>query len=449
MASLVLESKVFSNMFGAPAMRAIFSDETLVQRYLDVEAALARVQARLGIIPEDAAKEIESKCDVARVDFERLRIRTEVVGYPILPLVEQLTEWCRDSAGQYCHWGATTQDIMDSADVLQIRDALSLVRADLEVIGATLASLAEKHKHSPMAGRSHLQHALPITFGYKCAVWLSSIDRHLQRLDDLCPRVLVAEFGGAAGTLASLGKDGLPVQQALAKELCLASPSITWHTARDGLAEVSGLLALIAATLGKIGYDVMLMMQSEIGEVYEPFVPGRGASSTMPQKRNPIASEMLLAASKIVRQLHGSMLDALVQDHERATGPWHVEWHALPEAFVVTAGALSYAREMLGGLEVREEAMRRNLDRTGGLIVAEAVMMGLAPHLGRGYAHDVVYQCCRESLEKGTPFVDALAAHSEIAAAMKRKQIETLADPANYLGSAPEMVDRYLAERDR
>ncbi len=447
MASLVLESKLFSNLFGTPAMRAIFSDETLVQRYLDVEAALARVQARIGLIPEEAAKEIESKCDVTRVDFERLRTRTEVVGYPILPLVEQLTEWCKGNTGQYCHWGATTQDIMDTADVLQIRDALALVRTDLETVATTLASLANKHKQTPMAGRSHLQHALPVTFGYKCAVWLSSIDRHVQRLDELLPRVLVVEFSGAAGTLASLGNAGLPVQEALSKELNLNPPDITWHTARDNLDEVSGLLALIAATLGKIGYDIMLMMQSEIGEVYEPFVPGRGASSTMPQKRNPIASEMLLAASKIVRELHGSMLDAQVQDHERATGQWHVEWHALPESFVVTAGALRHAREMLGALEVREDAMRRNLDLTGGLIVAEAVMMGLAPHLGRTHAHDVVYECCRDSLEKGTPFVDALAAHSEISGAMKRKEIEKLADPANYLGSAPQMVDRYLAER--
>ncbi len=447
MASLVLDSKLFSNMFGTPAMRAIFSDETLVQRYLDVEAALARVQARLGIIPEEAAKEIESKCDVTRVDFERLRTRTEVVGYPILPLVEQLTEWCKDNAGQYCHWGATTQDIMDTADVLQIRDGLALIKTDLEAIGATLASLAEQHKHTPMAGRSHLQHALPVTFGYKCAVWLSSIDRHLRRMAELSPRVLVGEFSGAAGTLASLGKGGLPVQEALSKELDLHPPDITWHTARDNMAEVSGLLALIAATLGKIGYDVMLMMQSEIGEVFEPFVPGRGASSTMPQKRNPIASEMLLAASKIVRELHASMLDALVQDHERATGQWHVEWYALPQSFVVTAGALRQAREMLAGLEVRDDAMRRNLDVTGGLIVAEAVMMELAPHLGRTHAHDVVYECCRESLEKGTAFVDVLSAHSEIAGVFKRKQIEKLADPANYLGNAPEMVERYLAKR--
>ena len=405
------------------------------------------MQARLKIIPEEAAKEIESKCDVTRVDFERLRSRTEIVGYPILPLVEQLTEWCRDNTGQYCHWGATTQDIMDTADVLQIRDALALIRADLEAVAATLASLAEQHRNTPMAGRSHLQHALPVTFGYKCAVWLSSLDRHLGRIDELTPRVLVGEFAGAAGTLASLGKDGLPMQEALCRELELGVPDITWHTARDNLAEVSGLLALITATLGKVAYDVMLMMQTEIGEVYEPFVPGRGASSTMPQKRNPIASELLLAASKIVRELHGSMLDAQVQDHERATGQWHVEWHALPEAFVVTAGALNQAREMLAGLEVREDNMRRNLDVTGGLIVAEAVMMGLAPHIGRTRAHDVVYDCCRESLEKGTLFVDALAAHAEIKDVMKRRQLEKLADPANYLGSAPQMVMRYLESR--
>jgi 3-carboxy-cis,cis-muconate cycloisomerase len=443
MSTTVITSAIFDDLFGTAAMRAIFSDESLVQRYLDVEAALATVQARLGMIPEEAAREIAAKASVDRVDMQA----TQVVGYPILPLVEQLVAGCRDGLGEYCHWGATTQDIMDSADALQIRDALALIGADLDAVAARLAELAREHRDTPMAGRSHLQHALPVTFGYKCAVWLSSIDRHRARLAEILPRATVGEFSGAAGTLASLGEHGLAVQDALMDELSLGRPDITWHSARDSFAEVSGLLALVTGTLGKIGYDVMLMMQSEVGEVFEPFVPGRGASSTMPQKRNPIASELLLAAAKTVRQHHGSMLDAVVQDHERATGPWHVEWHALPEAFILTSGALAQARELLDGIEVDSEAMARNLHASGGLIVAEAVMMGLAPHMGRQRAHDLVYECCRAALEGKMDFLDALAAREEIAGVLSRAELAQLVDPANYLGTAPDLIDRLLTRR--
>ena len=449
MSSLVLSSDLFRNMFGTEAMRAVFSDRALVQHYLDVEAALARAQAGLGLIPQKAARAITDAAKVENVDFDLMAAKTEIVGYPIIGVVEQLSEWCPDGLGQYCHWGATTQDIMDTADVLQIREALTLVRNDVDAIAIALASLAERHSRTVMAGRTHLQHALPVTFGQRAAGWLSSIDRHKKRLDELEPRVLVGEFAGAAGTLASLGRDGLAVQEALMQELGLGTPDFTWHTARDAFAETTGALALLCGTLGKIGYDIMLLMQTEVGEVLEPFVSGRGASSTMPQKRNPIASELLIAAAKITRQQHGTMLDALVQDHERSTGPWHAEWHALPECFVVAAGALSHARSMLEGLEVRTDAMARNLDLTGGLIVAEAVMMGLAPHIGRQRAHDVVYDCCRRSLEEDVGFIEALAAEEEVAGALDRSALESLVDPANYIGTAPEMIERYLASRRR
>lgn len=447
MPPVVVNRGLFGEMFGTDEMRAIFSDRALVQRYLDVEAGLARAQARLGVIPDQAATAISAVAQVERVDFERLAARTEIVGYPILPLVEQLSTWPPDGLGQYCHWGATTQDIMDTADVLQLRDALALVDQELAAIGAALAMLADKYAETPMAGRTHLQHALPISFGYKCATWLSAIDRHRGRLQQLKPRLLVVQLSGAAGTLASLGKDGLATQQALAEELGLAAPAITWHAIRDGFAETTGLLALIAGTIGKIGYDIMLMMQTELGEVLEPFVAGRGASSTMPQKRNPISSEIMLAAAKIVREQHALMLDALVQDHERATGPWHVEWHALPTAFIVASGGLRGAREALEGLEVRPEAMAHNLGLTQGLIVAEAVMMGLAPRLGRQHAHDIVYACCRRALDGEHSFTDALLAEPDVAAVFQRAEIEALTDPANYLGAAPEMTRALLARR--
>jgi 3-carboxy-cis,cis-muconate cycloisomerase len=450
MVSVVIGSKIFGEMFASDEMRALFTDDYIVQRYLDVEAALARAQARLGIIPENAAKAITDAAKVENIDWKRLKERTEVVGYPILPTVEQLSDWPADNLGQWSHWGATTQDIMDTADVLQIRDALALISRDLDAVGDALAQLAEQHADLPMAGRTHLQHALPITFGYKAATWLSAIDRHRQRLTELNRRIGVVSFSGAAGTLASLGADqGLATQAALAEELGLMPPDITWHTIRDNFAEVTGLLALISSSVGKIGYDIMLMMQSETGEVLEPFVQGRGASSTMPQKRNPISSEMMLAAAKIVREQHSAMLDAMVQDHERATGQWHVEWQALPTAFIIASGGLRAAREALEGLEVRPDAMERVLGMTNGLIVSEAVMMGLAPHLGRQVAHDVVYEACREALNKNQSLLDALMQDQRVSAVLAEDQLKDLVNPANYVGAAPEMARRVVARRQR
>lgn len=333
---------------------------------------------------------------------------------------------------------------MDTAVVLQIRDAFELIKTDIKTLRGTLADLALRYRNTPMAGRTHLQQALPVTFGYKVAIWLDIFDRHEERLQQASPRILVGEFAGAAGTLASLGDKGLEVQQAMMEELGLGVPVSTWHVARDGFAEAVNLLALITGSLGKIAYDVMLMASNEFGELYEPFVKGRGASSTMPQKRNPISSELMLACAKGVRQQAGLMLDAMVQDLERATGPWHAEWIAIPESFVLTAGALHQAKFMLGGLIVDEDAMARNLDMTKGLIVAEAVMMGLAPYIGRQDAHDIVYDACRIVNEKGGRLADVLNAMPGVSSRLDPELIEQLTNPANYLGMAPAMVDQVL-----
>src|SRR5215469_14173183 len=378
----VLDSILFRDAFGTEPMRNVFSDFALVSRYVEVEVALAHAEARCGVIPPAAAEEIERRADAAALDFDLLRRETDVVGYPILPVVHELAKQCGE-AGRYLHWGATTQDIMDTATVLQLRDALALIDADLTALETALATLAAKYRDTVMAGRTHLQHALPVTFGYKAAVWLSMVTRHRERLSQLKPRVLVGQFGGAAGTLASLGDKGLAVHDALMLELGLGRPPTPWHVARDNLAETVSLLGLLTGTLAKVATDVMLLMQTEVGEALEPFVAGRGSSSTMPQKRNPISCELILAAAKVVRQHVGLMLDAMAADHERATGPWHLEWVAIPEAFIAASGALQHARFMLEGLIVEPERMRRNLGITGGLIVAEAVMMALAKHTGR------------------------------------------------------------------
>ncbi|HKS62693.1 MAG TPA: adenylosuccinate lyase family protein, partial [Xanthobacteraceae bacterium] len=334
-----------------------------------------------------------------------------------------------------------TQDIVDTATVLQIRAALAIVERDMTAVSAALQKLAEKHRDTAMPGRTHLQQALPITFGYKCAIWLAAMDRHMVRLRELKPRVLVAQLGGAAGTLASLGDKGLDVRREFARELKLSDPPITWHVARDAVVETVNFLGLVTGTLGKIGFDIMLLMMTELGEAFEPFASHRGASSTMPQKRNPISSEILVANAKAVRQHCGLMLDALIQDFERATGPWHVEWMAVPESFILTAGSLAQAKFMLEGLVVDAVRMRANLDMTRGLIVAEAVMMGLAPHLGRQQAHDMVYEACRAALAENRSLFDVLVANPTVSAALDEQRLRALCDPANYLGSAPRMTD--------
>lgn len=298
-----------------------------------------------------------------------------------------------------------------------------------------------------MAGRTHLQHALPITFGYKLAVYLSSFQRHLQRLNELEARCLTVQFGGAAGTLASLGSEdtGLCVRKQLATELGLQDPSITWHVARDNIAEVINFLALIGGSLGKVALDIILMSSNEIGEVSEPFVPGRGASSTMPQKRNPISSEVILAASKILRANAGLGMDAMIADFERASGPWHLEWACIPESFVVCCGALHQACFVMDGLVVHKDAMLRNLESTKGRIVAEAVMMELAEKIGRAKAHDVVYEACSESIEKETSLFDALMGNPDIRGKLDEERLRELCDPLKYLGCCQKMVDRVTA----
>ena len=447
MSATAIDSEIFRHIFTTEPMRRIFSDQARVQYYLDIEAALATVQGRLGIIPQAAADEICRHCAAEQYDMAKLKTQTERIGYPVLPVVQQLVALCKDGLGEWCHWGATTQDITDTATVLQIRDALKLIEDDLNAIGDSLADLAKRYRDTPMAARSNLQQAVPITFGYKMAVILAGIERHKERLRQMRPRVLVGEFGGAAGNLSSLGTRGLEVQQALMKELGLGQPEIAWHTMHDRFAEVGCFLGLVTGTVNKVATDVKLMMQTEVEEVFEPFHQGRGSSSTMPQKRNPISTLYITATTAMVRQHAAALLNAMDQDHERATGNWEIEWIAMPEIFCLAAGALAQGRFLIGGLQVNPEKMRANLDITRGLIVSEAVMMGLGPYLGRQRAHDLVYDICRKVIETGRSFLDLLAEDPEISKHVGRPELAKLVDPANYLGLCGKMVDRVLAMR--
>jgi 3-carboxy-cis,cis-muconate cycloisomerase len=449
----LLQSALFADMFGTEKMRDAFGDLAFIRNCCVVEAALARAQARLGIVPQPAADAITTAVEAIvagrrTLDLARLKRETENVGFPILPLVRQLAEHAGEGS-RYLHWGATTQDIVDSAVVLQIRDGLKLIEDDLDVLRGQLAALAKKHRDTPMPGRTFFQQALPITFGYKAAVWLSSFDRHAERLNELKKRVLIAEFGGAVGTLASLGSgaEALATVGELARELGLGEPAITWHVARDTIAETVQFLALVGGSLAKIADDVMLMSATEFGEASEPFAEGRGSSSTMPQKRNPISCGIVIAAARALRQQAGLALDAMVNSLERNAAAWHLEWIAVPEAFGYAAGALKQTVFVAGGLVVDSDGMARNLALTHGLIVAEAVMMGLAPVIGRNEAHHLVTAACGKALASNRPLYDVLIEDEKVAEALDVEKLRALTDPANYLGAAQAMVDRVLGGR--
>ena len=438
------DSWIFRDVYTTPEMRAIFDARQQVQYWLDVEAALARVQARLGLIPASAAEEISRQARAEAIDMEVLRSGTNLVGYPILPLVRQLAALCEGEAGGYVHWGATTQDIMDTATILQLRDALVYLTHDLDALINVLCSLARQHRRTVMAGRTHGQHALPITFGFKVAVWIDELRRHSERLEQCRPRLLRCQFGGAVGTLASLGSDGWKVHQALAEELQLAPAPIAWHTARDSLCEFVALCGMLSATLGKMANEVATLQKTEVAEVSEAFVPGKGSSSTMPQKRNPILCEMVIGLARLMAQLIPAMLAAMMPEHERAMGEWHIEWAVIPQACCFTAAALRHSLAIFEDLTIFPEVMRKNLALTQGGIVAEAVQMRLASAIGRQRAHDLMYEACLQADQSGQSLRATLLEMPIVRSILSETELDQLLDPENYIGLAVKMTDKIV-----
>lgn len=400
----VIDSAIFGNVFSTPEIAAIWSDKQRTAYYLLFEARLAKAQAKLGIIPQKAADQIVKHCEVDEMDLDELRKQTELIGYPVLPVVKQLVarvSLVEQGLGEWAHWGATTQDLTDTAVILQLRDTIALVEQLLDSIVGALRKLCETYKATPMAARSNLQQAVPMSFGFKMARLLASFQRHQQRLAELKPRLLVLQFSGAAGTLATIASassynapdqiDGVPLglrcQELVAEELGLDVPAIAWHTERDNLAEVANFLAVLVGTCAKFATDLKLMMQSEVGEAREPYVAHRGSSSTMPQKRNPIGSAYICAMASSVRGMASSMVEAVVADHERSTGPWEIEWIVLPQICALSHACLKQTFYLVDGLEVDEDAMEQNLALSRGAVVSEAVMMGLGKTIGRQKAH--------------------------------------------------------------
>lgn len=432
-------------MFGTSEMRTIFSDESRIKAWLQTEVALAVAQEKLGLIPAGTANKIELVANLDNLDLGAMKSAFEKVGFPILPFVAQLTKACDSETGRWVHYGATTQDILDTGTVLQMRDGISLIEEELKAILNALAVLAKKHRNTVMAGRTFQQQAAPITFGYKAAIWLDELIRHQERLKQLKERLLVGQCSGAVGTFATLGDQGLEVQKLMFANLGLKMPIISWHVARDNWAEMVNWLAITAATFAKIANEIAILMRSEIGELSEPFEIGRGASTTLPQKRNPIACEPIIANAHKLRELVGSQLTSMIQEHERGgLGQMHLEWMVIPEAFVLFSGSLKHTKFILQNLWVGKEQMRVNLEIGGGLLMAESVMMGLAPKVGKTKAHHLVYAAAGKAMDQGLTLRKALLSDHEIAQLLMVEEIDALLDPINYVGVAPTMVDAVL-----
>ena len=435
-------------LFTTASMRAIFSARARLARMLDFEAALARAEAHVGVIPQRAADVIAAQCDVSRFDVDAIENASRNAGNLAIPLVAALTRNVAAvdaGAKGYVHWGATSQDAIDTGLVLQLRDAFAEIDADLARLADALATQARRHATIVLPGRTWLQQALPITLGIKLAAFVDALDRHRDRIVSLREHAMVLQFGGAAGTLASLHDKGLEVSEALGNELRLAVPGMPWHTQRDRLCDIAATLGMLSATLGKLARDVSLLAQTEVGEIDEPAAPGRGGSSTMPQKRNPVGASIALAAAVRVPGLVATMLTAAVQEHERGLGDWPAEWETLPQIVLLTAGALDAMAEVAEGLGVHADRMRANLDITNGLIFAEAAQMALAPAIGRDAAHSLVASACRRAAAEGAHLRDILEADPNVSRVLDRNAIAKLFDPAGYLGASSAFMERALA----
>ncbi|KMN23998.1 3-carboxy-cis,cis-muconate cycloisomerase [Pseudomonas helleri] len=444
-----MSNQLFDAYFTGKAMGAVFCDHGRVQAMLDFEAALARAQASTGLIPSSAVAPIEAACRAELYDFEAMGLAIASAGNSAIPLVKMLGKQIASvspEAERYVHLGATSQDVMDSGLVLQLRAALELIEQDLQQLGEVLAQQAQRYATTPLAGRTWLQQATPVTLGMKIAGWLGAVTRSRQRLQALKPRLLSLQFGGASGTLAALGDQALPVAHALAAELKLALPDQPWHTQRDRLVEFGAVLGLVAGSLGKMGRDISLLMQTEAAEVFEPSAPGKGGSSTMPHKRNPVGSAVLISAATRVPGLLSTLFSAMPQEHERSLGLWHAEWETLPQICCLVAGALAQALNIAQGLEVDAQRMAQNLDFTHGLVLAEAVSIELAQRVGRETAHHLLEQCCKRAVAEHRHLRAVLGDEPEITAQLSAAELDRLLDPAHYLGQATTWVERARAE---
>ena len=447
--TLALESKIFGPLFSDKEIAGLFDDEAFIRNMLAVEGALARVESDLGIIPASAGERISDVCHTVEMDPQLIGHGTRRDGVPVISLVKALREAVGEKAAPYVHWGATTQDIVDTATVLQTRSALQIMERRLDQIIERQAELAERHRATVMAGRTHGQQALPISFGFKVAGWLAPLLRHRKRIAEQRSRLLQLQFGGAAGTLAALGDKGLAVMRGLAQELGLNRPVMPWHSQRDCFGEFAGWLSMLSASLAKMAQDIILLAQNEVGELVESGGGGRGGSSSMPQKQNPIVSELIIAAARTNASLLSAFHNAMIQEHERATHGWQVEWLTFSQMIILTAGALKNALFLAENIKINDSVMRENIDRANCLVLAEAAVQALSAEMPRTEAHARVKDACQVAVSEDLSLIEIIQKQSGEIAPGNEIDWDALAKPENYLGQSEQFIDRVLEQVKR
>lgn len=445
MGTSVFDSELLMNSWSTAEMRDLFNDRARMQSWLDVEAALALVQADLGMIPAEAAREIAAKSNYDAIDMDLVLEHLRITKHPLVPTVRALEQACEGNAGEYVHFGVTTQDILDTGLVLQLRAATEIVRRDLKAIAADLMRLSEAHRNTPMMGRTLSLQALPVTFGFKTVIWLSEIDRHLERLDEMTARTFVGSIVGAVGTKASFGPKAGEMERAINDHLGLGTPNISWQAARDRFYEFGSVMGGINATLNKIGNQLLLLAHNEFDEIAEPFGKGQVGSSTMPHKRNPAVTENSVTVSNTLKSNINMLSDITKHEHERDGAVWKMEWKILPEICLMLSVVLDNLKFVFSDLEVREDSMLSNLNLLKGYALAERVMFALSDKMGKQTAHEEVYEAAMHGIESGILFRDALLANDAIRAAVDEDELDALLDPTTYVGAAPELTDHALA----
>ena len=445
MPSHASESLLYGASFSTAEFLSIFNDHARVQAWFDVEVALAKAQGQLGVIPKEAAQEIAQKAAVENVDVSEIGKGISATAHPIVPAIRALEEICNDGAGEYIHYGATTQDIMDTGLVLQVKKSWPIILRDLTGIQDALIKLAKEHRSTPMVGRTHGQQALPLTFGYKCAVWIDEIGRQISRFNEAEPRVLSGNITGAVVTMAAFGPKGREIHKIALEHLDLTVPNICWHSSRDRICELANLMTQISGSLGKIAREIYSLQQVEFGELAEPHHHGKVGSSTMPHKRNPAVVELAIGLSRLIRAQQVAITDAAFQEHERYSALLRIELAAVPEMMIYSGALLSKMRTVLEKLEVYPKRMRSNLDMLGGLLLSEKVMLALGEKIGKQTAHEVVYEIAMDSFEKEIPFKEALNADERVSNHLNSQEIGSLLDPVSYIGESEKIVDDVLS----
>ncbi|WP_028605825.1 adenylosuccinate lyase [Ottowia thiooxydans] len=443
----VFDMQSLQHLWGTEELRNIFSEGNRIQKWLDFESALAAAQAEMKIIPEAAAKEIAEKSHVANIDIAAMSAEIRRIKHSLVPALKQLQAACSKENGEWVHYGATTQDVVDTGVALQLKEFHAVVMRDMKAVGLELSRLAVANRDVPMAGRTHGVQALPITFGHKCALWLDELGRHHERLVQAEPRVLVGMLAGAVGSQASLGPKAQELEERVMAKLGLGSPAISWAPARDRFTEYTTVLAMIGATLSKIGNELFNMQRNEFGEVEEGFSEGKLGSSTMPHKRNPTSAENLAGLSRPLRYNAAMMMEGMVQEGERDGIAWKMEWKAVPECCMIAGAMLFQAKNLLAGLKVKPDVMAANLDKMRGYLLSERVMLELSERLGKQTAHEWIYEASMHGIENKLAFADAMRQHEGLGKALSDAEILDFTDPTAYLGQCAASVDRVVAQQ--